>query len=228
MKPHNPTVIATGVVLAVAFIGGVLFGPSLTAEVAAQVPGGAYQTLANNGFHGDDLFSAAATYIGITADQLRTEMGTTQSMADVAIAHGKNRDGLVQALTTADAQRIAQVVDKKGAPQGHPGGPGFGRGPGGPRVTGDPLAAAATYLGTTTADLRTKLEGGQTLAQIANATPSHNRDGLVKAIVDDATAKIDAAQKAGTITADQATRLKTDLQRRITSLVDKAGPGPRR
>src|SRR5213593_1222401 len=168
MKSLKPTTIAAGAVLAIAFVGGVVFGPIITAEVAASVPGGAYEALANNGFHGDDLFSAAATYIGITADQLRTEMGTTKSMADVAVAHGKTRDGLVQALTTADAQRIAQVVDQKGAPQGRGGGPGFGRGPGGPRVTGDPLAAAATYLGTTVADLQTKLQSGQTLAQIAN------------------------------------------------------------
>ena len=50
----------------------------------------------------------------------------------------------------------------------------------------------------------------------------------MKALVDDATAKIDAAQKAGTITADQATQLKANLQQRITNLVDHAGPGPRR
>ena len=92
----------------------------------------------------------------------------------------------------------------------------------------DPFQAAATYLGTTTADLRTKLQGGQTLAQIANATSGKSRDGLVKALVDDATVKIDAAQKAGTITADQATQLKANLQQRITNLVDHAGPGPRR
>ena len=228
MKSLKPTTIAAGAVLAIAFVGGVVFGPSITAEVAASVPGGAYEALANNGFHGDDLFSAAATYIGITADQLRTEMGTTKSMADVAVAHGKTRDGLVQALTTADATRIAQIVDQKGAPQGRGGGPGFSRGPGGPRVMGDPLQAAATYLGTTVADLQTKLQSGQTLAQIANATSGKSRDGLVKALVDDATAKIDAAQKAGTITADQATQLKANLQQRITNLVDHAGPGPRR
>src|SRR2546428_10357389 len=148
MKSLKPTTIAAGAVLAIAFVGGVVCGPSITAEVAASVPGGAYEALANNGFHGDDLFSAAATYMGITADQLRTEMGTTKSMADVAVAHGKTRDGLVQALTTADATRIAQIVDQKGAPQCRPG-PGFGRGPGGPMVTGDPFQAAATYLGTT-------------------------------------------------------------------------------
>src|SRR3989442_14152054 len=150
MKSLKPTTIAAGAVLAIAFVGGVVFGPSITAEVAASVPGGAYEALANNGFHGDDLFSAAATYIGITADQLRTEMATTKSMADVAVAHGKTRDGVVQALTTADATRIAQIVDQKGAPHGHPGPgrPGFRRGPGGPMVTGDPFPTAATYLGT--------------------------------------------------------------------------------
>jgi DNA-binding phage protein len=203
--------------------------PAITSEIAADLPSVGTAVFANGGPHEGDFFSAAATYIGITVDQLRTEMGTTKSMADVAAAHGKTRDGLIQALTTADAQRIAQVVDQKGAPQGHgPGGPGFGRFPGGPHLTGDPFAAAATYLGTTTADLRTKLESGQTLAQIANATPGKSRDGLTKALVDDATAKIDAAQQAGTITADQATRLKTDLPQRIATLVDNARPGPRR
>ena len=78
-------------------------------------------------------------------------------------------------------------------------------------MTGDPFAAAATYLGTTTADLQTKIRAGQTLAQIANATAGKSRDGLVGALVSDATAKIDAAQKAGTITADQATQLKSNL-----------------
>src|SRR5438132_12565146 len=103
MKSLKPTTIAAGAVLAVAFVGGVVFGPSITAEVAASVPGGAYEALANNGFHGDDLSSAAATYIGITADQLRTEMGTTKSMADVDAAPGKNRDGLVTAMSTSRA-----------------------------------------------------------------------------------------------------------------------------
>src|SRR5438132_614281 len=127
MKSLKPTTIAAGAVLAIAFVGGVVFGPSITAEVAASAPGGAYEALAHNRFHGRGL-----------------------------------------------------------------------------------------------------LQGGQTLAQIANATSGKSRDGLVKALVDDATAKIDAAQKAGTITADQATQLKANLQQRITNLVDHAGPGPRR
>jgi len=174
--------------------------------------------------------TAAATYIGITEAQLRTELGTDKSLADVAIAHGKTRDGLIAALTAAQQQDIATLVDQKGIgarpnpANGYgPGpGPGFGRGPGGRNVAGNSEAAAATYLGTTQADLETKLRAGQTLAQIANATAGKSRDGLVSALVAAATAKIDAAQKAGTITADQATQQKANLSTRIAQLVDTA------
>ena len=95
-------------------------------------------------------------------------------------------------------------------------------------MIGNSLATAATYLGTTAADLETKMRAGQTLAQIANATAGKSRDGLLNALVADATAKIDAAQKAGTITADQATQLKANLSTRMSQLVDNTGPFPGR
>ena len=166
------------------------------------------------------FFTAAATYIGITEAQLRTELGTDKSLADVAIAHGKTRDGLIAALVAAQQQSIATLVDQKGiGSRPHPA-PGFGRGPGGKNVIGDIEAAAATYLGTTEADLETKMRAGQTLAEIANATAGKSRDGLLNALVAEATAKIDAAQKAGTITADQATELKTNLSTRLARFID--------
>src|SRR2546428_10894575 len=142
------------------------------------------------GSKGSSYFTAAAAYIGITEAQLRAELGTDKSLADVAVAHGKTRDGLIAALTAAQQQSIAALVDQKGLGARPKPGPGFGRGPG--NAPGDPFAAAATYLGITTADLRTKVVSGQTLAQIANATPGKNRDGLVAALVADSTAKIDA------------------------------------
>jgi hypothetical protein len=206
---------------------------------AAFLPGGAPGTVAQiwdnsvgraflNG-PGDkgSLFTAAATYIGIPEAQLRTELGTDKSLADVAVAHGKTRDGLIQALTAAQQQSIATLVDQKGLGGPKPG-PGFGRGPGGPGVIGDPLATASTYLGVTRADIETKLRAGQTLAQIANTTAGKSRDGLVSALVADATAKIDAAQKAGTITADQATQLTSNLATRLAQLVDTTRPIPGR
>ena len=138
------------------------------------------------------------------------------------------------ALTAAQQQNIATLVDQKGVgarpnpANGYGPGPGFGRGPGDRNVIGGSEAAAATYLGTTTADLETKQRAGQTLAQIANATAGKSRDGLLNALVADATTKIDAAQKAGTITADQATQLKTNLSTRLAQLVDNNGPFPGR
>src|SRR5437870_10829590 len=143
------------------------------------------------GSKGSSYFTAAAAYIGITEAQLRTELGTDKSLADVAVAHGKTRDGLIAALVAAQQQDITTLVDQKGIgarPNPANGvGPGFGRGPGGRTVIGDSDASAATYLGTTEADLETKLRAGQTLAQIANATAGKSRDGLLNALVADAT-----------------------------------------
>jgi len=148
----------------------------------------------------------------------------------LAYAHGKTRDGLIAALTAAQQQDIATLVDQKGIgarpnpANGYGPGPGgFGRGPGGKNVIGDSEAAAATYLGTTEADLETKLRAGQSLAQIANATAGKSRDGLVNALVADATAKIDAAATAGKIPADQATQQKANLATRIAQEVDNVG-----
>src|SRR2546426_7692854 len=159
----------TKVLLVAAVIG---LGLSGGFAAAAFLPGDAPGTLAqiwddtvgrsfqNGPGEKGSLSTAAATYIGITEAQLRTELGTDKSLADVAIAHGKTRDGLIAALTAAQQQSIAALVDQKGLgarpnpANGYGPGPGFGRGPGG-RVTGDSLAAAATYLGTTTADLQT-------------------------------------------------------------------------
>jgi hypothetical protein len=204
--------------------------PAAISQVLDQTVG---QLFGNGLGNKNSYFTAAATYIGITEAQLRTELGTDKSLADVAIAHGKTRDGLIAALAAAQQQQIATLVDQKGIgagpnpANGYGPGPGFGRGPG-DKVTGDSLAAAATYLGTTEADLQTKIRAGQTLAQIANATAGKSRDGLLNALVADATAKIDAAQTAGKITADQATQLKANLSTRLAQLVDATGPIPGR
>jgi hypothetical protein len=213
------------------------FLPGGCAPAISQVLDQTVGQLFGNGLgNKNSYFTAAARYIGITEAQLRTELGTDKSLADVAVAHGKTRDGLIAALTAAQQQDIATLVDQKGIgarpkpANGYGPGPGgFGRGPGGGNVIiGDTDAAAATYLGTTEADLETKLRAGQSLAQIANATAGKSRDGLVNALVADATAKIDAAQTAGRITADQATQLKSNLSTRIGQLVDATGPFPGR
>src|SRR5438552_7193825 len=225
VKHLDKALIAAGAALLLS--GGVAaaaLGPSNVGSVVmSSLPGGITLAVNNHGaFGGANFLATAATYIGVTEDALRTELGTGKSLADVAIAHGKTRDGLIAALTQAATAEITTLVDTKNPIPPRPSGaPGFGF-----RVEGNELATAATYLGTTEADLRTKLQSGQTLAQIAAATAGKSRDGLIQALVADATKNIDQAQTAGKITADQATGLKTNLTQHITTEVDSTRPGP--
>ena len=219
MKFSPAKAFLTAGVIALGLSGGVAmasYAPDLGNSLAAVVSGQSTNTQNNGGGAHADYLSAAATYIGITVDQLRTELGTDKSLADVAVAHGKTRDGLIQALVTASQTSITTLVDQKGI--------GAQRGPGDRGVIGDQLSVAATYLGTTTDDLRTKMQAGQTLAQIAAATSGKSRDGLIQALVAHETTEIDAAQTAGKITADQATQAKANLTTRVTEMVDNARP----
>jgi hypothetical protein len=228
MKHLDKALIGAGAALLLSGgIAAAALGPSnIGSAVMASLPGDVTLAVQNNiGRHGGPGFlTTAATYIGITEAALRTELATGKSLADVAVAHGKTRDGLIAALVQASTTEITTLVDTKNPFPAPPvGGPGRGF-----HVEGNSLAAAATYLGITEADLRTRLQGGQTLAAIANVTAGKSRSGLIAALVADATAKIDAAQKAGTITADQATHLVADLTAHVTALVDStrpAGPG---
>jgi hypothetical protein len=228
MKITKAWIPLTGAALALAFLGGIALAPALVSTAAAQRAGPTNVVGENRGPGGADLFKAAADFIGITVDQLRTEMGTDKSMADVAVAHGKTRDALIAALTTAEATKIAQLVDQKGFPQppfgpGGPGGPGFGH-----RaevfIRSNVLETASTYLGISTTDLQTKLRSGQTLADIAAATSGKSKDGLVAAIVAAETAQIDKAVTDGKLTADQAATLKAGLTERVTQMVEHKGP----
>jgi DNA-binding phage protein len=233
VKYIDKMLIASGVTLLLT--GGVAaaaLAPTAADTVIAQLPGGVAIFASNGPFGSGNVLTTAATYIGITEAQLRTELQTGKSLADIAVAHGKTRDGLIAALTADAAKQIATAVDQPGTslPFGR-GGPG---GPGGFRVNVNEEAAAAAYIGTTEADLRAKEQAGQTLAQIAVAA-GKTRDGLIAALVADGNTKIDAALAAGKITAAQAATAKSSLTARVTAEVDETGPaggpggrGPRR
>jgi hypothetical protein len=53
---------------------------------------------------------AAATYIGVTAGELRTQLTAGKSLAAVATANGKTTDGLKAALTTAAKTDVGAAV----------------------------------------------------------------------------------------------------------------------
>ncbi len=229
MKHLDKALIGAGAALLLSGgIAAAALGPSsLGSTVVSSLPGNVTDALAHRGgpFGGMHVLATAATYIGITEDALRTELQAGKSLAEVAVANGKTRDGLVAALAQAATTEIGALVDSKNA---FPGPMAGGRGDRGMHLAvGGDLGVAATYLGIGEADLRTKLQAGETLASIANATPGKSRDGLVQALVADHTAKIDAAQAAGRITAEQATQMKADLTTRIGQMVDSTRPaGP--
>lgn len=149
------------------------------------------------------VHEAASTYLGISADELRTKLEGGQTLADVAQASGKSVDGLQQAIADAikksdpdaDADKIAQRIvstqpGQKGA--SGPNGAGFaaalGKAQGGPGPGSAPPFQAVqdavnSYLGLSADDVRTKLEGGQTLAEVAEAS-GKSVDGLEQAIAD--------------------------------------------
>jgi DNA-binding phage protein len=227
MKYIDKVLIASGITLVLT--GGVAaaaLAPATADAVIAQLPGGAAIFVSGGPFGSPNGLATAATYIGITEAELRTELQTGKTLAEVAVAHGKTRDGLIAALSAEATKQITTAVDQPGmAFKDH----GGRIGPGGVRAITGGIAAAAAYIGTTEADLRTKLQAGQTLTQIATAA-GKTRDGLIAALVADGNAKIDAAVAAGTITAAQGAERKTALTAHVTAEVDQVrtgGPGGR-
>lgn len=202
--------------------------PAVPARSSAQVDAPRTAAFERGPFGGDALATAAA-YIGITEAQLRSELQAGKTLAEVAIANGKTRDGLIAALTAAAGQAISKLVDQQGLGQHGRGGPGRPGGPGVPggkhggafRPDGQPMAAASAYLGIAEADLMARLRAGETLAAIATSV-GKSRDGLVAALVAAANTGIDKAVAESKITADRAAELKSKIAEHTARLVDEA------
>lgn len=94
-------------------------------------------------------------------------------------------------------------------------GPGHGDGPG---RRGVELDAAATYLGLSEAALRTRLQSGDTLAEIATAQ-GRTSAALVAALVAAAKTDLGAKVAEGRITEAQRATILADLQSRIEGAV---------
>jgi hypothetical protein len=160
------------------------------------------------------VIADAAKQLGIEPAKLSEALKKAQeNRVDAAVAAGR--------LTKAQGDALKARIESGGLPLVL-GGPmhGLHRG-----MFGPGLDAAATYLGLTEAQLRTELESGKTLAQIATA---HDKtaDGLVGALVDAAKQRLDTAVAAGRLTRAEADSMLTGLKSRITDLVNGRLPGP--
>jgi hypothetical protein len=160
----------------------------------------------------------AASQLGVSADKLTAALKQAlKNRVDAAVKAGR--------LTQAQGAELKQRIDSGEIPLLGVGGPGFHRhfGPGHGRS--DELAVAASYLGVSQASLRTSLEGGNTLAQVAKSE-GKSVDGLVAALVKAEKQEWADAVKAGRMTAAQRDAMLPGLEQRMTDLVNGTdGPG---
>ena len=185
--------------------------------------------------------------LGIDAATLQSKIQSGNSLAQIA---GDKKDALIAALVkletseidarlaagqitadqaTADkanvATRVANEVNNVG---GMMGGPGRGHGGmmGGPRggfgVAPQHQATVAKVLGLDSATIQSRLQAGETLAQIAGT----KTEALIAALVTEENAEIDARVQSGQLTAAQATTEKANVKQRVTDQVNGVG-GPR-
>jgi uncharacterized protein YidB (DUF937 family) len=220
-------VLAGGVIAASVFAGGIggalLFTPQVsnakvsTTASATSAPGIAPGGIRSNG--GSDMLSTAATALGMTEADLRTALGSGKTLAQVAKDKGvdalvaKAKQRLRQAEADLPARITAMVNGTAPLGGGHRGGRGGAR-------FGAGLDDAATALGITPTELRTALESGKTIAQVAK-DKGVDVQKVIDALVAAGSAQIDQAVTAGKLTQAQATTRKAELKDRITALVNE-------
>lgn len=186
--------------------------------------------------HHAPRLTLAATFLDIELDDLRTQLQDGKTLAAIA---GARTDELVAALV-ADGERhlddavahgrlTQEEADEKQAElpermtafvnatlpaEGERVGPGGKHGGPGGRAS---LGTVASTLGITEDELRTQLQSGKSLADIAG----DKTGAVVDALVAEATARIDQAVTDGKLTAEQATERKANLTERITAMVER-------
>ena len=169
------------------------------------------------GFGNDQqaFLNDVAKRLNVTPAELKAALqGAYGDQLDAAVAAGK--------ITKERADAMKARTKEGGVPFFHGGGHREGFGHHGPLA----LDAAATYLQMTPAALRTALESGKTLAQVAEAQKK-SVDGLEKALAAETKTQLDAAVKDGRLTQAQADALQKELTEHLDDLVNGVGgPGP--
>ncbi len=160
----------------------------------------------------------AAKQLGVDPTKLSTALKQAlKNRVDAAVKDGRLTEAQGEEMKARIQTDAFPLFGDRGAGHGGRHGHGFGH-----------LDAAATYLGVTEAALRTSLQGGKTLAQVAK-DKGKAADGLVAALVGDATRKLDAAVTAGRLTKTQRDERVSELKKRTTVLVNSEhlsdGPG---
>lgn len=183
--------------------------------VLAGAAGAVAATQRSSGSEPQAYINDLAGRLGVTPSALTAAIRASDSdRIDAALAAGR--------LTQAQATALkARIQTRTGAPM-------LGRRLAGGGFTGrlgGGAATAAQYLGISETTLHADLQAGQSLAQIATATPGKSVAGLTAAIVAAETTRLNAAVSAGRITSQQAQRHLTRLSSRIDALVQRTWNG---
>jgi hypothetical protein len=220
--------IAAVAAVALLLAGGAIAAVTATGRSTARHPRAGLGQRARAG--GRDL-RTASSYLGLPVSQLQSELRSGKSLAQIAqAAPGHSVAGLVDALVAAKRARLAKAgaalplrVQTEVARIGGPGGVALARGRAGglfaaPGFVG---ASAASYIGISTLLLRSELEAGKTLAQIAS---EHNRPeaGLIAVLVKAKTRAFESELQAGAISRRRETALLAKLQTHVHKLIKRS------
>ncbi|MGZ4440278.1 MAG: hypothetical protein ACXVZN_07940 [Gaiellaceae bacterium] len=194
------------------------------AVALAAIAGGGVAVAASHAFGGSDqrqaVINDAAGRLGVTPSALQDAFkAALKDQVEAAVTAGT--------LTRAQADAIeARIVAGQALGLGGMGGGLRGPGGGGMHgILGPSLDAATGYLGLTQAQIRTQLQSGKTLAQIATAQ-GKTAAGLVDALVTAETAQLDKAVQAGKLSSTQEQQILANLKQRVTDMVNGTfGPG---
>jgi hypothetical protein len=222
-------------VIAAAAVAVLLAGGSLAAVSATGQSNKHATAAARRGAHSRELASAAA-YLGVSRAQLRRQLSSGKTLAQVAEAtDGKSKQALIEALEASRRAKLSKATAKLQQHVEHaveqPGGPGsartrlqalFAR----PHAAG---SLAAAYLSVSSSQLQSELRSGKTLAQLADAVAGKSEAGLIAALLTAKRSRLDRAVAAGRLTQAASATRQAHLQRRIARLVQRsfAGAGSR-
>ena len=174
----------------------------------------------------------AASTIGISPEELRSQIQSGKTVAQIATEHGVDPNAVVNAIVAALTQEIDQKaaagsIDANRAAQAKQKLPDVAnrfvnetKPRRDYRIRKDATQAAAKEIGVSTSDLKHARKNGKSIAQVAK---DHDKsvDDVVNAIVKAATADVDQAVKDGKLDSQKADQIKRNLPDRAKQLVNR-------
>ena len=173
------------------------------------------------------VFQSAASYLGLTPSQLKEQLRSGKTLAEIAAAKpGSSEAGLVAAIVAAVKAKLPGATPSdletrvKALVNRSPGTELRRHARLGAARHGALRAAALSYLGLTRHELREQLRAGKTLAQIADAIPGKSAAGLAEALTNAVTARLNGAKSAHKLSKKAEAARTAAIKTRITSLLN--------